>query len=128
MTQSPKSIDPNIPTDTIAYAFGQIQHKRFSPRVHEFSYRGFFLRVPVHALQFHSAGTALFGLNRKALISFNESDHGDGSSSLYDWAQHLLRAQNIVADGAIWLHTFARIAGYQFKPVSFWFVITAWVH
>lgn len=121
MTQSLKPYKPNTPADAIAFAFGQIQHKRFSPRVHEFSYRGFFLRVPVHALQHHSQGNGLFGLNRKALISFHEADHGGGKGSLYEWAQKLLGAQNIVADGAIWLHTFARIGGYQFKPVSFWF-------
>jgi uncharacterized protein len=121
MTPTTERLSQNPPTDTIAFAFGQIQHKRFSPRVHEFAYRGFFLRVPVHALPRLSLGNGLFGLNRKALMSFHEQDHGDGKSPLYDWAQNLLREHNIVADGAVWLHTFARIAGYQFKPVSFWF-------
>jgi DUF1365 family protein len=38
------------------------------------------------------------------------------------WLDALLAAQGITdAQGEVWLHTYARVLGYVFKPVSFWY-------
>jgi DUF1365 family protein len=38
------------------------------------------------------------------------------------WFEKLLQDEGIRdADGEIWLHTFPRVLGYAFKPVSFWY-------
>jgi len=38
------------------------------------------------------------------------------------WLDELLHAQGIHdAQGEVWLHTYARVLGYVFKPVSFWY-------
>jgi uncharacterized protein len=114
-------------TDAIEFAFGQIRHTRLLPKRHAFSYPGFYLRVPIHNLNQCDRGNFLFGLNRSSLTSFHAKDHGPTSTSeaeqpsLLLWVRGLLEKEQIVADGSIWLHTFSRVWGYQFKPVSFWF-------
>ena len=101
-------------------AFGEVRHTRLRPVRHAFRYRSFFARVPAHRLDGEPRGSWLFGVNRRALISFRESDHGDGGAAL-PWIRRLLTDAGIDADGEIWLHAFVRVFGYAFKPVSFWF-------
>lgn len=101
-------------------AFGEIRHRRLRPVGHAFRYRGFFLRVPAHQLDGRAAGNPLFGVNRWALLSFQERDHGVGGAAL-PWIRGLLQEAGVDADGEIWLHAFPRVLGYAFKPVSFWF-------
>jgi uncharacterized protein len=114
-------------SDAIEFAFGQIRHSRLLPKKHAFSYPGFYLRVPIHNLDRCSRGNFLFGLNRTSLTSFHAQDHGPhdpektNQPNLLSWVRDLLNNEGIVADGAVWLHTFSRVWGYQFKPVSFWF-------
>ena len=101
-------------------AFGEVRHTRLRPVRHAFRYRSFFARVPAHRLDGRPHGSWLFGVNRPGLISFHESDHGDGRTAL-SWIRGLLDEAGIEADGEIWLHAFVRVFGYAFKPVSFWF-------
>lgn len=103
-----------------SFAFGEVRHTRLRPVRHAFRYRSFFARVPAHRLDGERGGSWLFGVNRPALISFHESDHGDGRTVL-PWIRGLLRDAGIEGDGEIWLHAFPRVFGYAFKPVSFWF-------
>jgi len=103
-----------------SFAFGEVRHARLRPVHHAFRYRAFFLRVPAHRLDGRPQGSRLFGVNRRALISLHESDHGDGAAVL-PWIRGLLREAGIDADGEVWLHAFPRVFGYAFKPVSFWF-------
>jgi len=101
-------------------AFGEVRHARLRPVRHAFRYRAFFLRAAAHRLDGRAHGNWLFGVNRRALISFQEADHGDGRPTLH-WLRSLLREAGVDADGEVWLHTFPRVLGYAFKPVSFWF-------
>jgi len=71
-------------------------------------------------------GGGALALNRRALISFHDADHGDGRAvsqgGALAWLDELLQAQGIHdAHGEVWLHTYARVLGYVFKPVSFWY-------
>ncbi len=101
--------------------FGQVRHQRLRPRAHAFRYPAFFLRVPAHQLDGSARGNWLFGLNRPALLSFHEVDHGDSGKRCTPWLHGLLAEAGIQADGEIWLHAFPRVLGYTFKPVSFWY-------
>ena len=101
-------------------AFGEIRHRRLRPVEHAFRYSAFFVRVPAHRLDGRRLGNWLFGVNRPALLSLQERDHGDGGLALR-WVRGLLREGGVDADGEVWLHTFPRVFGYAFKPVSFWF-------
>ncbi len=111
-----------------AIAFGEIRHRRLRPAGHAFRYRGFFLQVPVDQLDGARHGNWLFGVNRPALLAFHEADHGrhtgDGPATppgVRDWIASVLQQAGIEADGQIRLHCFARMFGFVFKPVSFWF-------
>ena len=102
--------------------FGHVHHRRLRPRTHAFTYRTFFLLLPMRAL---AQQTAL-ACNRPAAISFYDRDHGDGRSpqqgGALAWLLELLHREGIDdADGDIWLHCYPRVWGYTFKPVSFWY-------
>jgi DUF1365 family protein len=60
--------------------------------------------------------------NRAGLVSFHDRDHGDGGGDALVWFERLLAGEGIAdADGEVWLHTYPRVLGYTFKPVSFWY-------
>ncbi len=101
------------------FAYGEVRHRRLRPVDHPFRYRAFFVRVSLAALERESGGF-LFGINRRSLIGIHACDHGE-QGTLRPWLTGLLREAGVRADGEIWLHTFARMFGYSFKPVSFWF-------
>jgi DUF1365 family protein len=109
---------------------GSVRHRRLRPVAHAFSYRVYTLRLPLRARAARQArgepgDSRLFAHNRFGLLSFYDRDHGaqDDSSALtaLDWIDGLLHANGIQdADGEIYLHTFPRVLGYVFNPVSFW--------
>jgi DUF1365 family protein len=102
--------------------FGQVRHTRLRPARNAFAYRVYFVRLPLRAIARTSFGTWLFSHNRFNLLSFRDSDHGDGRQPLVDWIDGLLKTEGVDdADGEIWLQTFPRVFGYVFNPVSFWF-------
>ena len=103
--------------------FGQVHHARLRPVRHAFVYPTYFLLLPMRQLR---AGTSSLALNRWAPLSFHDADHGDGrgpaEGGALAWLEQSLREQGITdADGDIWLHTYPRVWGYTFKPVSFWY-------
>ena len=113
---------------TVAVAqigFGQVRHTRLRPRRHGFAYDTFFLMLPMHRLHQPQAMGDL-AVNRAAAISFFDCDHGDGRGpecgGALAWLQDMLQREGIDdADGEVWLHTYPRVLGYTFKPVSFWY-------
>ena len=105
--------------------FGQVRHTRLRPRRHAFAYDTFFLMLPMRQLGNAQAMGAL-AVNRRGAISFFDCDHGDGRSpeqgGALSWLEDMLQGQGIAdADGEVWLHTYPRVLGYTFKPVSFWY-------
>ena len=62
--------------------FGDVMHARLKPFGHRFSYRVMSLLIDLDRLDEADRLSALFGVNRAALYSFHEKDHGprDGSS------------------------------------------------
>ncbi len=104
---------------------GQVRHTRLRPARHGFAYPSYFLMLPMRRLQAEGAHADL-ALNRRALLSFYDADHGDGRSpaqgGALGWVTELLAREGVAhADGEIWLQTFPRVCGYTFKPVSFWY-------
>lgn len=102
--------------------FGQVRHKRLRPVVHAFHYGVYFLRLPLRSMGQQDFAARLISRNRRNLLSFRDSDHGDGRQPLLQWIDGLLAAEGVTdADGEIWLQTMPRVLGYVFNPVSFWF-------
>ena len=105
-------------------AVGEVRHTRHRPRRNAFNYPAYFLRLPMRRLDAALEGQRLLSHNRFNLLSFHDADHGDRHRPmpLVAWIDGLLAGEDIHdADGEIWLHTFPRVLGYTFKPVSFWF-------
>ncbi|MDO8300538.1 DUF1365 domain-containing protein [Lacisediminimonas sp.] len=101
---------------------GLVRHTRLRPVSHAFHYPVYQLRLPLRTLQDRRWGNAFLSHNRFNLLSFHDRDHGAGAAPLLSWIDDLLRSEGIDgADGEIWLHTFPRVLGYVFNPVSFWF-------
>jgi DUF1365 family protein len=108
-------------TNGAAIIEGEVVHERLRPANHRFRYPLFCLRIPLRQLDLVRQAMAV---NRPALVSFQERDHGarDGSS-LLAWAHSVLRGQGIITTDEqvdVDLHTFPRMFGYVFNPVSFW--------
>ncbi len=98
---------------------GLVRHKRLKPAVHAFEYPTYFLMLPLRTLR-RELCTAL-PRNRFGLLSFHDRDHGDGRADALAWLDELLRSEGVHdATGEVWLHTYPRVLGYAFKPVSFW--------
>jgi len=98
---------------------GVVRHRRLRPQGHAFEYPTYFLMLPMRSLR--TASTSALPRNRFGLLSFHDRDHGDGRTDALAWLDDLLTSEGIHdAEGEVWLHTYPRVLGYAFKPVSFW--------
>jgi DUF1365 family protein len=101
--------------------FGQIRHERLRPAHNAFAYRSYFLRLPLRSLASSPHVGRWLRFNARGAFAVNDRDHGDGRPMLA-WIDDLLRGEGVRdATGEVWLHTFPRVLGYVFNPVSFWF-------
>jgi DUF1365 family protein len=99
---------------------GEVRHTRLRPARHGFNYPTLFVLLPMRALRARPA--AALHRNQRAWFSFFDRDHGVGGDDALAWAEGLLSQEGIDdVDGEIWLQTYPRMAGYAFKPVSFWY-------
>ena len=100
--------------------FGTVRHTRLRPKRHAFAYPTYFLMLPMRSLRSHAVPA--LRRNRFGLISFFDVDHGDGRTDALAWLDELLTREGVTdATGEVWLHTYPRVFGYVFKPVSFWY-------
>ena len=100
--------------------FGQVRHARIKPAKNAFSYATYFLMLPMRAMQ--ASRSHSLAHNQSGLLSFYDRDHGDGRANAVAWLDELLVREGITdATGEAWLHTYPRVLGYTFKPVSFWY-------
>lgn len=100
--------------------FGEVRHTRLRPARNAFNYPTYFLMLPMRHLQQHGSGALAH--NRRGLLSFHDSDHGEGGDNALAWLDALLLSEGVMdASGEVWLHTYPRVLGYTFKPVSFWY-------
>jgi DUF1365 family protein len=98
-----------------------VRHVRLRPARNAFAYPAFFLRLPLRSLERTPWRWRWLKRNGAGLFALNDRDHGDGRP-LVDWIDDLLARTGIGdAAGEVWLHTFPRVLGYVFNPVSFWF-------
>ena len=99
---------------------GEVRHARVRPALHRFAYPTYFLMLPMRSLR--AAPCAALNRNRFGLISFHDRDHGDGRTDSLAWVDELLSREGVTdADGEVWLHSYPRVLGLTFKPVSFWY-------
>lgn len=100
--------------------FGEVRHSRLRPARNAFNYPTYFLMLPMRHL--HQHGSGALAHNRRGLLSFHDRDHGEGGDNALAWLDALLLREGVLdAHGEVWLHTYPRVLGYTFKPVSFWY-------
>lgn len=100
--------------------FGQVRHTRHRPQRNAFAYPTYFLMLPMRSLRANGPGALT--RNRRGALSFHDADHGDGRADSLAWLDSVLQQHGIDdAHGEVWLHTYPRVLGYSFKPVSFWY-------
>ncbi len=111
-----------LPPAAPLIGLGRVWHHRLRPVDHAFDYPTYFLLLPMRSLREH--GPRALVRNRFGLVSFHDRDHGDGQPDALAWFEQLLAAEGVHdADGEVWLHTYPRVLGYAFKPVSFWYAL-----
>lgn len=103
----------------VLIGFGQVRHERLRPASNAFAYPTHFLMLPMRSMRAHGSGE--LARNRWAPLSFHDRDHGDGRADSLAWFDELLAAEGLRAEGEVWLHTYPRVLGHTFKPVSFWY-------
>ena len=107
-------------TPTPLIGFGRVWHRRLRPVEHTFTHASYFLLLPLRSLR--DQPSAVLNRQRFGLISFDDRDHGEGGADALAWFDNLMCGEGIGdADGEVWLHTFPRVLGHSFKPVSFWY-------
>jgi uncharacterized protein len=110
-----------------ALYFGDVMHARLKPMGHRFSYRVMSLLIDLDRLKAADRQSRLFGVNRRALYSFNEADHGmrDGPP-LRAYVQRCAAARGIdLTGGRVQLLCYPRLLGYTFNPLSAYFCYRA---
>lgn len=120
----------------------RVLHARLHPRAHRFAYRLFFLAMDLDELADLSRRLLLLRIDRPGLLSFRQQDylptatpvHNPGpvapaapaapDSSLKTRVLAHLADRGVPAppDARVLLVTLPRVLGYQFNPVSFYFV------
>jgi hypothetical protein len=106
-----------------ALYFGDVMHARLKPMGHRFNYRVMSVLIDLDRLDDADRQSRLFGVNRSALYSFHESDHGDrDGSSLRQYVQRRAREHGLdLAGGSALLLCYPRLFGYTFNPLSVYF-------
>jgi DUF1365 family protein len=123
----PCAVDDHATTAAAALYLGNVMHARLKPMGHRFNYRVMSLLIDLGRLDEADAQSPLFGVNRAALYSFHESDHGDRNGSpLSDYARRCGAAHGIdLSQGRIELLCYPRLLGYTFNPLSTYFCYRA---
>src|ERR1700712_5592110 len=121
----------NTPDDAAGAAaalyVGEVMHARLKPMGHRFSYRVMSLLIDLDKLDAADRQSPLFGVNRAALYSFREKDHGarDGFS-LRAYVQRCAAERGIdLRGGRVLLLCYPRLFGYTFNPLSAYFCYRA---
>ena len=110
-------------TDRSAVYIGSVMHRRLTPRVHRFRYRGFWLLLDLDEVEASCLRLALFSHNRFNIFSLYDRDHGDGSDMPLreQIVCKLAQAEIAFSGGNIRLLCMPRTLGYSFNPLSIYF-------
>jgi uncharacterized protein len=131
-TNTAKVMQRSERNDAAALYVGDVMHARLKSlssrsRGHRFSYRVMSLLIDLDRLDDADRQSRLFGVNRAALYSFHESDHGprDGSP-LRPYVQGIAAERGVdLTGGKVLLLCYPRLFGYTFNPLSVYFCCAA---
>ena len=116
---TPARASPSPPPGPASLYFGQVMHARLKPVGHRFVYSVFCLLIDLDQLPQAGQASRWFSISRFNLLSFQPSDHGDGTP-LRHYAQTLLAPTGVTYD-KILLLCYPRVLGFAFNPISVYF-------
>jgi uncharacterized protein len=102
---------------------GQVNHRRFEPHAHSFTYSLFMMYVDLEELPTLFNKHFALSHNKPGLAAFYRKDHhGNESTSLADSIRSLVKQRTgDTIEGSIRLLTHFRYFGYVFNPISLYF-------
>jgi len=102
---------------------GQVNHRRFSPRSHEFSYGLFMMFIDLDETKEIFKSRWLWSDKSMAPVRLKRSDYiGDESVSIKDAVKDkVLKETGDSVNGSIRMLTHLRYFGYVFNPVTFYY-------
>ena len=95
---------------------GNIYHKRFHPRVHEFKYNFYLLDIDLN--YFQNLKNSFFSINKLNLLSFKTKDHFGKSDNFLENVDELLEKFNIKKTNNMRFLTLPRVLNFVFNPLS----------
>lgn len=106
---------------------GKLRHRRFAPKRHDFRYAIYLSCIDLAELDRVFAGRWFWSVNRPNLAAFRRSDFlGDPSIPLDHAVRDRVEQElGVRPQGPIRLVTHLRHFGYNFNPVSFYYVYDA---
>ena len=104
---------------------GRTVHRRYVPFRSEFDYGVAMIDLDIDRLDEAHRQCRLFGVEERALFSFERKDHGAQEiTNLRPWAEAQFQEAGIsIPTGTIRLVTFPRHAFYKFAPISLWIAL-----
>ncbi|WP_128929088.1 DUF1365 domain-containing protein [Bradyrhizobium guangxiense] len=110
-------------TAPAALYWGKVMHARWRPVHHRFTYRVMSLLIDLDRLKDADCQSRLFGVNRAALFSFQERDHGGRTGGgLSQYARRLAVERGIdLSGGRVLLLCYPKVFGYVFNPLSIYY-------
>lgn len=102
---------------------GQVNHRRFEPRAHSFTYTLFMMYVDLDELPKLFTHHPAWNVEKPGLASFQRKDHyGDNTKSLSSMVRELVLSKTGGhIDGPIRLLTHFRYFGHIFNPISIYY-------
>ena len=106
--------------------FGDIRHRRFHPRPHDFTYRLFMVYLDLDEIETVFRGRWFWSSRGPNLAWFRRQDYlGEDHSPLRETVSHrIIEAGGPRPQGPIRMLTHLRYLGYGFNPVSFYYCFT----
>lgn len=96
---------------------GTVYHKRYSPKVHEFTYPFYLLDIDLSLL--HTLKNRFFSLEGFNLFSFKSKDHfGESHKDFMQNVETLLQKFGMTSSEEMHFVTLPRVVNYVFNPIS----------
>lgn len=102
---------------------GELTHARWWPLRHAFRYPVYLLALDLDELPALAHRLHLFSHNRPNLVALHDRDYQDAAGGLAAALRRHLAAEGAPHDGRIVALTHARVFGYVFNPVSFFYCL-----
>lgn len=105
---------------------GQVRHRRFSPKKHQFSYPIYMVSFDLDELDLVNQQSRFIGIEQAAWLSFYKKDHFPNAADNNSIKQCVLeqvaslQSQPLAIDQVIYVGQL-RCAGFYFSPINFFF-------